>query len=589
MLQFNKAFFIVPRHLFSTLPKRNSFIFRPPIVTIMGHVDHGKTTILDFLRKTNVASGEAGGITQHIGAFQVSLKPQCRDENEKLITFIDTPGHASFSKIRQRGAKVTDLIVLVVAVEDGVMPQTEEVINLSKSTQTPLIVAINKWDKITGMGASAESSMVRKLKEGLARRGVELEEFGGSVQCIPVSAVTGYNMEALKEAIVAEAEMMELSADPEAPLQATIIESKTVHGLGPVATAIVHEGTLKQGMFVASENTYCRVRSLRDFSGNSLKEAAPSTPVEIIGWKNSLHPVIGSKLVSFPNEMECKAFISDVMRTEEIDSAKVALKEARKRETLDRQLLKLRRERSKDLSLKPIHVLNYETVTKTSNKPCLEVVLYADVVGSQEALIEAINSLPQTKVSVSVIEANLGSPTESTIDLLDTCDRPALVLFSCPLPKVIEKICRERSIPIINNNIIYHLIDDIEVAMANLLPPIKKETVLGSAKVLQLFPLGKEAVLGCSIDDGLITRQLPPNSISSTDSQAPQIIFALERRGEEIWRGSIKSLKHLKKDISQAQKGLECGIVLDGLDKSVIEVEDVVKCVKISFSSPSIK
>jgi translation initiation factor IF-2 len=566
-----------------------SKMLRPPIVTIMGHVDHGKTTMLDFLRKTNVASGEAGGITQHIGAFQVSLMSQSTSiANTRLITFIDTPGHASFSKIRQRGAKVTDLIVLVVAVEDGVMPQTDEVIALSKTSQTPLIVAINKWDKLVGMGG-AESSLVRKLKEGLARRGLELEEFGGSVQCIPVSAITGYNMESLKEAIIAEAEMMELTADPEGALHATVIESKTAHGLGPVATVVVQEGTLKPGMFVSSENTYCRIRGLRDFAGKSIKEATPSMPVEIIGWKNSIHPMIGSKLISFANESECKAYVSDIARLEQTHSAKVALQDVRKRENLDRQLLKLRRERSKDLSSKPIHILSYEDVTKTYTKPCLEIVLHADVVGSQEALIEVVNSLPHTKVDVSIIEANLGSPSESTIDMLETCTRPALVLFNCSLPKSIEKLCKDRNIPIISNNIIYHLIDDLESAMANLLPSIKKETVLGAAKVLQLFPLGKDAVLGCRVDDGIITRQLPPNSASNTDSQAPQIIFALFRSGEEIWRGPIKSLRHLKKDISQAQKGLECGIVLEDMDKSLIEVDDTVRCIKLSFTRPSIK
>ena len=562
---------------------------RPPIVTIMGHVDHGKTTMLDFLRKTNVAAGEAGGITQHIGAFQVRLNDPSTRDSDRLITFIDTPGHASFSKIRQRGAKVTDLIVLVVAVEDGIMPQTEEVIKLSRTSDTPLIVAINKWDKVAGLGGE-DSSLVRKLKESLARQGVQLEEYGGSVQCIPVSAKTGYNMDRLKEAIIAEAEMMELFADPDGSLQATVIESKTVVGLGPVATAIVQNGTLKQSMYVASENTFCKIRALRDFSGNSIKAAVPSTPVEIIGWKNSLHPVIGSKLISFASEAACKAYLSDINRIEQLDSARNALHNARKRELLDEQLLKYRRERSKDLSLKPIHVLDYETVKKASNKPCLEVVLHADVIGSQEALLEAIKSLPQTKVEVSVVAAYVGNPTESSIDLLETCKYPALLLFNCPLPKALEKICKDRNVPVISNNVIYHLIDDIQSAMAGLLPPISKESVLGTATVLQLFPLGKgSVVLGCRVDDGLITRQVPSTSMPNSDTKSPEVIFTVERNRETIWRGGIKSLKHLKKDISQAQKGLECGIGIEGIDESMIRVDDVVKCIKVSYSKPSIK
>lgn len=586
MILFKKLYY---RDLVSSLQRFGIATLRPPIVTIMGHVDHGKTTMLDFLRKSNVAAGEAGGITQHIGAFQVRLKTSSGNESDKLITFIDTPGHASFSKMRERGAKITDLIVLVVAVEDGVMPQTEEVIALSKASETPLIVAINKWDKLAAMGDSG-SSLVRKLKGNLAKLGVELEEFGGNVQCIPVSAATGYNMETLKESIIAEAEMMELTADPHGSFQANIIESKTVLGLGPVATAIVQEGTLKQGMFVASENTYCRVRGLRDSMGVLINSAGPSTPVEIIGWKNSVHPAIGSKLISFPNESECKTFISEVRRIEYIDSAKLALEVARKRELLDKQLLKNRRERSKDLSLKPIHVLDYDTIKKESCKPTLEVIVHADVVGSQEAVVEAINSLPQTKVQVSIIMSNLGTTTESTINLLRTCKNPGLVLFNTSLPKALEKLCKEHNIPVIKNSIIYHLIDELELTMAGLLPPIVKESVLGSAKILQLFPFGKEVVLGCRVDDGILSRHAQPTpGLTSSDVRPPEIIFAIQRDGIEIWRGPVRSMKHLKKDISQAQKGLECGLVLDGIDMLQVQVGDVVKCIKVSFSRPTIK
>ena len=560
---------------------------RPPIVTIMGHVDHGKTTMLDSLRKSSVAAGEAGGITQHIGAFQVSLKSSGQD---RLITFIDTPGHAAFSKIRQRGAKVTDLIVLVVAAEDGVMPQTEEVISISKATATPMIVAMNKWDKIASIGGP-ESAEVRKLKDSLARLGVELEEYGGSVQCIPVSAVTGYNMDILQEAIIAEAEMMELMADPEGPLEATVIESKTLTGLGPVATAIVHQGTIHQGMYVASENAYCKIRALRDASGQAIKHAGPSCPVEIVGWKNSQYPIIGSKLARFSSEAECKSFVSTIERIEEIDAVRDAQKAAKSREQLDKQLLKLRRERSKDLSLKPIHVLDYEQVAKASKVETLDVVLHTDVTGTQEALIQAISALPQTKVKVNVVAAELGSPTESSIDLLDTCTNPSMIVFNCPLSKQLQKLAQERGIRIIHENVIYHLLDRLQEQMADLLPPIETTSVLGTAKVLQLFAFGKETVIGCRIDDGLFTRQVPSSNqgINKSEARPAEIIFAIERKGKQMWRGPIKSLKHLKKDIAQAQKGIECGIILEGVDESIIQPEDTIKCLKLSYTRQSIK
>lgn len=560
--------------------KRNFNSKRPPIVTIMGHVDHGKTSMLDYLRKSRMAAGEAGGITQHIGAFQVALK----DNPTNLITFIDTPGHAAFSAIRQRGAQVTDLIVLVVAVEDGVMPQTDEVIQLAKSSSIPLIVAMNKWDKLiatSGSAAAATTSPhVRKLKETLARRGIELEEFGGSVQCLPVSALTGFNMDALQESILAEAEMMDLYSDPSAPLRATVIEARNVTGLGACATAIIREGTLRPGIFCATDTTYTRVRSLTDTSGAPLKSAGPSQPCEITGWKNSTLPQIGTDIVQFTSEVECKKFVEAVEREKELIEMHQAQTDATKRESLDRQLLRLRKERSRDLSLKPIHIHSYDSLNKSTseNVKYLQVLLHADVTGSLEALNKALSEIPRDKVRIQVISNELGPPTPSSLLHLDsTTKNIALVAFNVPVPKSIEKSLQDGGAMIIRHQVIYHLLDDVRAAMASLLPPIETEVPQGSARVLQLFPFGKEVVAGCSIDDGLFLR-----------SQAGNIKYSLERNGKSIWTGHIKTLKHLKKDITQAQKGMECGIVLEGLDSNLVQVNDSIKCIKITLTLPKI-
>lgn len=545
----------------------------------MGHVDHGKTSMLDYLRKTRLAASEAGGITQHIGAFQVALK----DHPANLITFIDTPGHAAFSAIRQRGAQVTDLIVLVVAVEDGVMPQTDEVIQLAKSSSIPLIVAMNKWDKLIATSGSASaattSPQVRKLKETLARRGIELEEFGGSVQCLPVSALTGFNMDALQESILAEAEMMDLRSDPAAPLRATVIEARNVPGLGACATAIIREGTLRSGMFCATDSTYTRVRSLTDTLGAPLKSAGPSKPCEITGWKNSILPQIGTDIIQFTTEPECKKFLESVEREKELVEMHQAQSDVTKRESLDRQLLQLRKERSRDLSLKPIHILSYESLDKSrnGNVKSLHIILHADVTGSLEALNKALSELPRDKVRIEVISSELGPPTPSSLLHIDPNINIAMVAFNVSVPKSIEKSLKDRGAKLVRHQVIYHLLDDVRATMSSLLPPIETDVPQGSARVLQLFPLGKEVVAGCTIDDGLFIR-----------SQAANIKYSLERNGKSVWTGHIKTLKHLKKDITQAQKGMECGIVLDGLDSNLIQVNDSIKCIKIIQSLPKI-
>jgi translation initiation factor IF-2 len=392
-------------------------------------------------------------------------------------------------------------------------------------------------------------------------------------------------MDALQESILAEAEMMDLHTDPNGALQATVIEARNVSGLGACATVIIRGGSLRAGTFCATDSTYTRVRSLRDTSGGPLASAGPSQPCEISGWKDSVLPEIGSTIVQFSSEAECKQFINATEREKERLQMKTAQNEASKRETLDRQLLKQRKERSRDLSLKPIHILSYDSLLDTKSKSppkILDVLLHGDVTGSLEALNKVIRELPLGKVKVNVISSELGPPTVTTLAHLNAIHESdsrsaALIAFNVSIPKSIEKNLLDNRVRIIKQSVIYHLIDEVKSAMASLLPPIETEVIQGSARVLQIFPHGREIIAGCLIEDGLFLR-----------SQAENIKYSLERNNSSIWTGHIKTLKHLKKDISQAQKGMECGIVLEALDPALLQVNDAIKCIKITKSPPKL-
>lgn len=379
-------------------------------------------------------------------------------------------------------------------------------------------------------------------------------------------------MNALQESILAEAEMMDLQSNPTAPLRATVIEARNVVGLGACATVIVREGTLRPGIFCATDSTYSRVRSLTDTTtGKSLKLATPSQPCEITGWKNSVLPLIGSDIIKFASEADCKKFLESSERDRELLEMHEAQSEALKRESLDKQLLKLRKERSRDLTLKPIHIHSYDSLKPRSNEnvKTLNILLQADVTGSLEALNKALNDLPRDKVQIQVISSELGPPTPSILQHLDS--NTALVAFNVTVPKSIEKTFQDLNVTVIQNRVIYHLLDSVKEAMAGLLPPIETDQTQGTARVLQLFPFCKEIVAGCNIEDGLFLR-----------TQAANYKYTLERNNRKLWSGPIKTLKHLKKDITQAQKGMECGIVLDGLDPDLLQVNDIIKCIKIT-------
>lgn len=384
-------------------------------------------------------------------------------------------------------------------------------------------------------------------------------------------------MDRLQQSILAEAEMMDLRSDPSGPLRATVIEARNVVGLGACATVIVRDGTLRTGTFCATDQTYTRVRSLTDTTtGASLKFATPSQPCEVTGWKHSVLPLIGSNIRQFPSESECKKFIEASERDRELLEMYEGQTEASKRESLDKQLLQLRKERARDLTLKPIHILSYDNLKSPKSAESdetiktLQIALYADVTGSLEALKKALSEIPRDKAQVKIISSEIGSPTPSSLLQFHNSSSMALVAFNVPVPKPIEKTLQERGFPLIQNRVIYHLLDQVKEAMATLLPPIETEQIQGVARVLELFPIGKEIVAGCTIEDGLFLR-----------SQATNLKYSLVRNTKTVWSGPIKTLKHLKKDIAQAQKGMECGIILDGLDQDILQKNDLIKCIKI--------
>ncbi|KAJ3333407.1 hypothetical protein HDU76_008431 [Blyttiomyces sp. JEL0837] len=503
----------------------SSYPLRPPVVTIMGHVDHGKTTLLDTLRKSSVAAGEAGGITQHIGAFSVVLP------SGKRITFLDTPGHAAFTAMRARGAQVTDIIVLVVAGDDGVMPQTVEAIHHSRSADVPLIVAINKCDK-PGVNLS-------KVKEGLLRHEVVLEDYGGEIPAVEVSGLTGKGLDNLEETILAVAELADIRGDPAGPVEAVIVESKIQRGKGNTATIVVQRGTLKSGDILVAGTTWCKVRMLTDENGRMVKEAGPSMPIETIGWKDL--PAAGDFVLQAKDEETAKTVVEHRKVTLDRSEIVKSIDEMNEKRLKEKQL----QQQDDKNSVKDEEV---KDGAKT-----LEIILKADVHGSLEALTDAIKGLPSHEVRVNIISSGVGPVTDSDIALAEAT-KARIVAFNVTLEKKIATAAGMKKIPILNHKVIYHLLDDLKESMADMLPPEEVIEVIGEADILQVFSInvkGKDPdfIAGCRIMTGKVLR-----------SSNVRVI----RAGEIIFDGKIKTFKHHKKDINEASKGLECGMAFEG-------------------------
>ncbi len=492
---------------------------RPPVITIMGHVDHGKTSLLDSIREAKVASGEAGGITQHIGAYTIS-------QHGKEITFIDTPGHAAFSHMRQRGTDVTDIIVIVVAADDGVKPQTLEVIKLAKESGKPIIVALNKMDK--------ETANPDLVKGQMAEQGINPVDWGGDVEFIAVSAKTGMGIDDLLENILLTAEVMELKANPKAPAKAAVVESSLEKGRGAVATVIVQNGTLKVGDTVVCGSAYGRVKALINEQGKQIKNIGPSHTAVVVGLNEV--PASGEIMVAMKNEKEAREY-------------------AKKRHEYDR-LKEL--SRSTKSSLEDMTAMIAEGKLKT-----LKIVLKTDVHGTLEAIKGTLSELRNDEVKVNIISSGVGGITESDVELVANSENCVLLGFNVRPTGAVKAAAKQKGVEIKTYSIIYQLIDDITGMLTGMMAPKYTEENTGQAEVRDVFKIPKGMVAGCVVVDGKLVR-----------GGMVRVI----RDGVVTYEGELVSLKRFKDDVEEVGNGYECGVVISGYDDVV--VGDVIETFK---------
>jgi translation initiation factor IF-2 len=498
-------------------------IRRPPVVTIMGHVDHGKTTLLDSIRKTKVAQGEAGGITQHIGAYHVDVE---HGDQMQQVVFLDTPGHEAFTAMRARGARVTDVAILVVAADDGVRPQTVEAISHAKAAGVPIIVAINKIDK--------EGAQPDRVKQELTEYGLVSEEWGGDTVMVPVSAIKGENLETLLEMILLVSEVEDLYANPDRPAKGTVIEANLDKARGPVASLIVQNGTLKVGDILVAGSVFGKVRAMIDDRGKRVTVAGPSYAVEVLGLSDV--PAAGDEFEVYRDEKEARSLASDRSDQQRLSRLQQAMA-------------------SRRVSLTTISAQAQEGELKELN-----LILKADVQGSVEAILGSLQQLPQKEVQVRVLLAAPGEITETDVDLA-AASSAVIVGFNTTLASGARQAADKAGIDVRDYNIIYKLLEDIQGAMEGLLDPEMVEEPLGQVEVRAVFPVGRGAVAGCYVLSGKIIR----NSRVRV------------RRGNEIvHEGNLDSLKRMKEDTKEVNAGYECGIGLDNfkdwVEKDIIEV-----------------
>jgi translation initiation factor IF-2 len=465
---------------------------RSPVVTIMGHVDHGKTTILDYLRKSSVAATEAGGITQHIGAFSVPMA------SGKIVTFLDTPGHEAFLSMRQRGANVTDIVILVVAADDSVMPQTIEAINHAKAAKVPMIVAINKIDR--------EEANVDRVKQDLARHGVEIEDYGGETQVVCVSGKTGQGMDELEEAAVTLSEILDMRAEIDGPAEGWVIEA-SIKSMGKVATILVRRGTMRPGDFIVAGKTWARIRCLRNEAGVEISEAGPGTPVEIDGWRDQ--PVAGDEVLQAPDEAKAKSVIDFRLEKEERDKMAEdmeAINESRKAGQERRERDRLDKEAEADGEEK---MPALRDPTAGGPKPVYFIVK-GDVSGSVEAVINSIQSIGTKEVEPVILRSGVGQLSEFDVEHAATANG-SLINFNTPIEPRISRLAEDSNVTIMDHNIIYRLADAVRAELSKHLPPLVTRRVLGEAEIAQIFDINIKGrkykpVAGCKIRNGTIAK-----------------------------------------------------------------------------------
>jgi translation initiation factor IF-2 len=494
---------------------------RAPVVTVMGHVDHGKTSLLDYIRRAKVASGEAGGITQHIGAYHV-------DTPRGMITFLDTPGHEAFTAMRARGAKATDIVILVVAADDGVMPQTKEAIAHAKAAGVPLVVAINKIDK---QGANAD-----RVTQELVAEGVVPEEYGGDSPFVPVSAKVGTGIDDLLEQVLLQAEVLELKAPTESLARGLVVEARLDKGRGPVATILVQSGTLKRGDVVLAGSSFGRVRAMLDENGKTVASAGPSIPVEIQGLTEV--PSAGEEVMVMADERKAREIA--LFRQGKFRDVKLAKQQAAKLENMFEQMAEG-------------EVKNLPLIVKT------------DVQGSQEALVGSLQKLSTSEVRVQIVHAAVGGITESDVNLA-TASKAVIIGFNARADAQARKLAEANGVDIRYYSIIYDAIDEIKTALSGMLAPEKRETVTGQVEIRQVILVSKVgAIAGCLVTDGVVKR---------TSS------VRLLRNNIVIWTGEIDSLKRFKDDAKEVRAGLECGLSLKGNNE--IQVGDVLEVFEVT-------
>ncbi|XP_049726526.1 translation initiation factor IF-2, mitochondrial isoform X1 [Elephas maximus indicus] len=519
---------------------------RSPVVTVMGHVDHGKTTILDKLRKTQVAAMEAGGITQHIGAFLVSLP-----SGEK-ITFLDTPGHAAFSAMRARGAQVTDIVILVVAADDGVMKQTVESIQHTKDAQVPIVLAINKCDK-----AEADPE---KVKKELLAYDVVCEDYGGDVQAVHVSALTGDNLMALAEATVALAEMLELKADPTGPVEGKVIESFTDKGRGPVTTAIIQRGTLRKGSILVAGQCWAKVRLMLDENGRAVTEACPSMAVGIMGWRDL--PSAGDDILEVESETRAREVVDWRKYEQEQEKNKDDLKAIEEMRKEHQEARRKDQEKYGDVHWRQRSFLKYQEkkrqkVLKTREKAerdsnTLSVIIKGDVDGSVEAILDIVDTYDAShECKLELVHFGVGDISENDVNLAEMFGG-IVYGFNVNAGNVIQQSAAKKGVKIKLHKVIYHLIGDLQEELSSRLPYRMEEHPVGEASILATFSVteGKKKVpvAGCRVQKGQLEKKQK---------------FKLIRNGHVIWKGSLTSLKHHKDDVSVIKTGMDCGLSLD--------------------------
>ncbi|CAL7949981.1 unnamed protein product [Xylocopa violacea] len=542
-------------------PDKSLLVRRHPVVTIMGHVDHGKTTLLDALRNTSVVESEFGGITQHIGAFDVTLK------SGERVTFLDTPGHAAFKAIRHRGAHVTDIVVLVVAADDGVMDQTLQSIEMAKDANVPIIVAINKIDK--------PNINIENVQKELAIHDIVVEELGGNVQCVKISALKGTNLRELTEAIILQAELMDLKGDPTGLVEAVAIECSNHVGRGKLVTALIKRGTLRKGCLLVSGYAHAKVRAMFNDSGHLVIEAKPSEAVQIIGWK--ILPTVGDEILEVQNDKILQQTLKfrEKQRNEALAIEHKTIADKKEEEHLIeyKKMLGIRRlfgtnrrliKQAKEILIKE----KKHTIENTV--PAVNIIVKGDVAGSVETLLDIFDTYKYDNICrLDIVHYGVGSITESDIELAETFN--AIIYgFNINKNKMIVEKANEKGVTLRFHNIVYKLIDDIKNQIHSVLPQIDVEEILGEGKVLQVFDIKEKkktvSVAGCRCIKGVFLKSE---------------MYHIRRGNENIYTGKLVSLRHLKEEMTTIEANLECGL---RFEESTLPLQpgDIIICFKIN-------